>query len=131
MRWSDEYAIGIERIDNQHKMIFKMAEDFREALDAGLGKSVYGNLLQSLDLYVRSHFGFEERCMDEYRCPMAQRNRDAHLRFVEALSGYKRQYETGDFDSADARNLVDTVDQWLLDHICRIDVHLKQCVQKP
>ena len=33
MKWSDQYATGIDHIDDQHKMIFKMAEDFRAALD--------------------------------------------------------------------------------------------------
>lgn len=131
MRWSEEYATGVERIDDQHKMIFKMAEDFRAALDEGLGERVYGELLQSLALFTRSHFGFEERCMDKHRCPMAQRNRDAHVRFLEVLSEFQQRYAVSGFDSVDARNLVDTIDRWLAAHICRIDVHLRQCVRKP
>jgi hemerythrin len=131
MRWSDEYATGVERIDDQHKMIFKMAEDFRAALDEGAGVKTYGLLLNFLGRYVRNHFGFEERCMEEYRCPVAQRNKEAHARFVEVLSGFQERYAESGFDPADARNLVNTVDRWLADHICRIDVHLKQCVKKP
>jgi len=36
MKWSDDYATGIERIDEQHKTIFRMAEDFGAALATGL-----------------------------------------------------------------------------------------------
>jgi hemerythrin len=131
MRWSDQYATGIERIDDQHKMIFKMAEDFRVALDEGSGERVYGGILEALHLYVRTHFGFEERCMAKYHCPAAQRNREAHVRFVEILTEFQQRYAVSGFDRADARNLVDTIDRWLADHICRIDVHLKQSVEKP
>jgi len=131
MRWSDEYATGVERIDDQHKMLFKFAEDFRAALDEERGERVYGVLLRSLDLYVHSHFSFEEKCMDRYRCPVAQRNREADVRFVEVLSGFQQRYAVSGFDHAVARDLLDTIDQWLGDHICRIDVHLKQCVEKP
>ncbi len=131
MRWSDEYATGIERIDNQHRTIFKMAEHFREALDEGQGESVYGILLESLDRYVRNHVGFEERCMDDYDCPVAEQAREAHQSFVDVLSGYRQRFQARGFDRAEARKLVDTIDQWLADHICRIDLHLKQCVQKP
>ncbi len=131
MKWSDQYATGIEQIDDQHKLIFKMAEDYRAALDEGMGERVYEGMLQNLDLYVRTHFGFEERCMDKYACPVAKGNREAHARFVEVLSGFKQRYAVSGFDRADARDLVDAVDHWLVDHICRIDVRLKPYVVKP
>ena len=79
MKWSEEYATGIDRIDEDHKMIFKMSEDFRAALDEGLGGDVYSVMLDNLSLYCRGHFGFEERCMNEYRCPVAQKNQQSPL----------------------------------------------------
>jgi hemerythrin-like metal-binding protein len=130
MKWSDAYATGIPRLDEQHRMIFRMAEDFRAALDEGRGMQVYGGLLQALDAYVRSHFGFEEGCMEKYGCAVARKNKEAHLRFVEVLAGFQQGYTRSGFDRADARKLVDTLDQWLADHICRIDVHLRACVGK-
>jgi hemerythrin len=130
MKWSDKYAIGVERIDEDHKMIFKMAEDFRAALDEGKGSTVYSVMLDSLRIYCRGHFGFEEQCMNEYRCPVAQKNKAAHVEFLEILSGFQERYSVSGYDRADARKLVDTVDQWLDNHICRIDIHLKRCVNK-
>ena len=130
MKWSDDYATGVQRIDEDHKMIFKMAEDFRAALDEGMGGAVYPVLLDGLSLYCRGHFGFEEQCMEAYRCPVAQKNRKAHARFLETLSGFQQRYAVSGYDRTDARRLVGTVDQWLADHICRIDIHLKRCVSK-
>ena len=130
MKWSDDYATGVPRIDEDHQMIFKMAEDFRAALDVGRGDVVYSVLLESLSVYCRSHFAFEERCMDEFRCPVAEENKEAHGRFVEKLSEFQERYAESGYDHTDARRFVDTVDQWLDDHICRIDVHLKRCVNK-
>jgi hemerythrin len=130
MKWIDDYATGVERIDEDHKMIFKMADDFRAALDECKGAAVYSVLLDSLNLYCRGHFGFEERCMEEYRCPVAQRNKDAHVKFLETVSEFRRRYAANGYDPIDARQLVDTVDQWLANHICHIDIHLKRCVSK-
>jgi hemerythrin len=130
MKWSDEYSTGNEQIDDQHRMIFKMAEDFRAALDEGMGERVYGEMLESLNLYVRTHFGFEERCMDKYGCPVATGNKKAHARFVEVLTEFQQRYTTSGFSRADARDLVDTMDRWLVDHICRIDVRLREYVAK-
>jgi hemerythrin-like metal-binding protein len=130
MKWRDDYATGVQRIDEDHKMIFKMVEDFRAALDVERGDAVYSVLLETLTLYCRGHFSFEERCMDEYRCPVAEKNKEAHESFLENLSEFQERYAANGFDHTDARRLVDIADQWLDDHICRIDIHLKRCVNK-
>jgi hemerythrin-like metal-binding protein len=126
MKWSDDYATGVERVDEQHKMLFKMVEDYRYALDEGHGERVYGEMLRSLDLYIKTHFGYEEGCMTKYQCPVAEANKKAHTRFVEVLAGFHRRHAATGFDRTDARNLVDTLDHWLVEHICRIDMRLKE-----
>jgi hemerythrin len=129
MKWSNEYATGVERLDEQHRMIFTMAEDFRTALNAGRGERVYAGLLKSLELYIRGHFGYEENCMEQYRCPVAGRNKEAHAKFAQVLAGYQQRHTTGVFDVQEAHRLVDTLDKWLASHICKIDVKLKEVVR--
>jgi hemerythrin len=129
LKWSVEYATGVERIDTQHKRLFQMSEDFRAALDEGRGERVYGLLLDSLTRYARAHFGIEEECMEQCRCPAAKENRLAHGEFVDVLAGFHKCYAQRGFDRADAQRLVDFVDQWLAGHIGRIDVQLRPCVE--
>ena len=130
MKWSVEYATGVDRVDEQHRMIFKMAEDYRSALDEGLGERVYPVLLKSLDAYVRTHFGFEETCMNRHNCPAARVNGEAHAKFVAVLADFRQRFDARGFAHEDARGLVDTLDRWLVDHICSIDVRLKESVAK-
>ncbi len=130
MQWKEEYATGVDRIDEDHKMIFKMAEDFRAALDDGVGRAIYSTLLDNLHLYCRGHFGFEEQCMHEHRCPAAQKNKMAHASFLEALAGFQQRYSDYGYDASEARRLTDTVDRWLAEHICKVDIHLKRCVTR-
>lgn len=129
MQWSEAYSTGIARIDDQHKMLFQMADSFRAALDEGKGHGVYGGLLTSLDLYVRSHFAYEEGCMARDFCPAAQVNADAHRGFIAFLHRFHERFASSGFVLADARELVDTIDAWLVDHICRIDVQLRATVE--
>ncbi len=128
--WSDNFATGIAQVDNQHKMLFQMVEDFQAALDEGRGGRVYGTLLQSLARYATAHFRFEEQCMDKYHCPVAQKNKDAHTKFVDVVSGFQQRYAASGFDSVEAYTLVDTLEEWLVAHIISIDIHLKSCVQQ-
>jgi len=130
MRWSEEYATGVARVDEDHKMIFRMAADYRAALDAGQGRAVYPDFLDSLFLYCRGHFGFEEQCMSELRCPVARKNKDAHADFLEVLSEFKERYAANGYDEIVARSLTDNMEEWLANHICNVDIHLKRCVQR-
>lgn len=130
MKWKEEYATGVQRLDEQHIMIFKTAEDFRSALDDGTGENIYPTLLEFLAGYCKGHFHFEEDCMDKYRCPVARDNKEAHSMFLETLKDYRGRYATSGYNAIDARELVDKVDSWLDKHICRIDVHLRNCVKK-
>jgi len=125
MQWSEAYSTGIAQIDDQHKMLFQMSDSFRSALDEGKGGLVYGGLLNSLDLYVRSHFAYEEGCMARHFCPAAKLNQDAHQGFITFLKRFHERHAAAGFVQEDARELVDTIDSWLVDHICRIDVQLK------
>jgi len=79
-------------------MIFTMVGDFRTSLNEGLGKRIYQGLLQTLSFYCQGHFGVEEQLMDEYCCPVAQKNRDAHVKFLEVLSGFEQRYAVSGFD---------------------------------
>jgi hemerythrin len=58
-------------------------------------------------------------------CPAAKLNQDAHRGFIAFLQRFHERYTAAGFVQADARELVDTIDSWLVDHICRIDVQLK------
>jgi hemerythrin len=129
MKWIDDYATGVERIDEQHKLIFKTTDDYRIALDADKGEKSYELMLNFLLPYCRGHFGFEENCMEKYHCPVAAQNKEAHARFKEVLEEFQRRYKASGFQETEARALLDTVEQWLAGHIGRIDVHLRECAQ--
>ena len=130
MKWKDEYTIGIEPIDEQHKALFQVVGDFHAVLDKGKGEPTYGLLLGTLEAYTRCHFGMEEQCMLKYSCPVAEKNKNAHAKLIETLAGFQNRYSANGYDHAEASRFVDTMEQWLADHICRIDMHLKKCVKK-
>jgi hemerythrin len=125
MKWSTEYATGIERIDKQHRGLFEMSDDVRAALDEGRGERVYGLLLETFDAYSRLHFDFEDRCMARCQCPADRQNSEAHASFLEALARFQQQYDVKGYDRADAHRFVEFFDRWLTDHVGRIAVQLK------
>lgn len=111
-------------------MIFRVADDFRDALDEGSGESSYTIFLDFLDRFCKKHFKSEERYMEEHHCPVSQKNKEAHSIFCATLRDYQQRYKDSGYMDSSARELVDIIDQWLDNHICHIDIHLKDYVKK-
>ena len=129
MKWSEALSTGVTLLDEQHKTLFRMSDDYREAIAAGKGERVYKVMLDSLRAYARGHFGSEEQCMHRYHCPAAAANADAHGRFLAVLAEYQQRYAASGYREDEAVRLVDFIDGWLAGHIGAIDVQLKACVE--
>ncbi|HVZ47514.1 MAG TPA: hemerythrin family protein [Gemmatimonadaceae bacterium] len=125
MKWVEAYATGVPRIDEQHRMLFEMMDAFRAAFEEGRGERVYDNLLDSLAIYARTHFGFEERCMAECRCAAGDRNATAHRRFEAVVADFTARSAASGYRPADAAELMDVVDKWLVGHIVGIDTEMR------
>ena len=127
--WSNAYATGIQSIDEQHQMIFRMTNEFHAVLE-GDGQASYEKMLNSLESYARAHFRLEEECMVRYRCPVADQNKQAHARFTNILQDMRQRYSIIGFDRKDAQELIGLLEEWLANHICKVDVQLKQALEK-
>ena len=84
MKWSQDYATGVEQIDKDHQLIFQMSEDFRAALDEGLGSEVYSVMLDNLSVYCRGHFSFEEGT-DNLTCPSPENLTSTFMRLPYSI----------------------------------------------
>jgi hemerythrin len=127
--WSDDYNMGVESLDRQHRMLFTRANAFEAALHEGRGASVYDVLLRTLGQYIQYHVGVEDRYMQRYHCPVAQQNRDAHATFAAGFAAFQQRYAEHGFDDGEACTLMTLIDEWLTDYIGSIDVHLRPYVQ--
>lgn len=122
--WSNAYETGIQSIDEQHKMLFRMTGEFHAALETE-GEAAFEKCLTGLENYARAHFRLEEGCMARYRCPVAEQNRQAHDRFTQILADMRERYSMIGFDRRDTQELIHLLEEWLADHIGRVDVQLK------
>ena len=125
MKWTEAYATGSKQIDDQHKMLFLMCDEFRENLESGTGEGTYDLFLEFLSKYVEIHFAFEEQCMFAHACPAYARNKKEHPVFVTAVEREVAAYRKDGFDRQRIHLLLDMMDRWLDSHIRRVDVQLK------
>lgn len=59
LAWRDEYCVGVERIDRQHRQLLEMIAGLSDRV-ADEGERVFAQILDRLDDYAQTHFAEEE-----------------------------------------------------------------------
>lgn len=130
IQWDDKYKTGVNHLDEQHKALFQYLNDFEGSINEGEhGKGLLVLTLSFFENYAKMHFGDEENCMYRYKCPIALSNKEAHLEFIEFFQNCRKDLETTGYDENAFRKIIKFTEQWLLDHICKIDTQLNPCVK--
>ena len=115
--WNSELETGIERIDNQHIKIFKLARNLVTAIADGKGNDVIMQTLEFLTSYVSKHFSDEERLQAEYNYPDYATHRIIHEEFKDKIA--KLAGEIGSEGPSDSlvEEVCVVVSTWLFRHI--------------
>ncbi len=131
IKWNDSYSTGVSQLDEQHKTLFHYVNSLEASIeDRDVNRSVILGALDFFEQYAKMHFGTEETCMKCYRCPVAQTNILAHQRFIETY-GYFRKLLSSDGATPQLfKALLSWVQEWIREHICKIDVKLKPYVKE-
>lgn len=118
--WSDEFAIGIQEIDDQHRRLVDMINALESGKDGG-GAEATGKVLAQLNDYVRDHFMLEERLMEDasFDADFVTRHHGEHAYFRGALKDFTADFENGRREVS--ASLIEYLVHWLLHHIVVVD----------
>ncbi|MBI2264078.1 MAG: hemerythrin family protein [Armatimonadetes bacterium] len=121
MVWTEDLAVGVAEIDNQHKELFQRINNLLEATSQRRGKEELDGVLKFLEDYVVVHFGTEEKFMTLHGYPEYHPHREQHGNFIMDLRNLKKQYATEGATSYLVIQVQSRVCDWLRNHIAKID----------
>ena len=127
--WSEEYATGIEIIDEQHKRIFLYLAEIDEAINNHSADKVEEVVRGLLD-YSVTHNTFEESLMEKADYPMLEPHRQAHEAFKRRAENFVKRLTGGEDRIRLAREVRTEIGLWLTGHIKREDQHYVPYVKK-
>jgi hemerythrin len=128
--WDESMSTGVPLIDAQHKMLFQKFNEFSEAISDVTSREAAAETLDFLQFYATWHFRREEKCMDEYQCPVAAQNKQAHAEFLATFDGFYEKWQNGTITPELVRETHRELESWLVNHIGHTDTQLRQCVEK-
>ena len=134
LQWSKKFETGQSLIDTQHQRLISYINRL-EGLSRNTNPSrqeveFFVQFIGFLETYIVVHFGQEEECMNSHRCPAHQKNKEAHGKFLKFFREFKHRFETEGYRPAVLAELHEACNSWIQDHILKIDVQLKPCLNR-
>lgn len=130
LTWNEQFATGSVLVDTQHRMLIDKI-NYMETLLAGPppSKATCDELVNFLGSYASMHFKFEEGCMERARCPVHEKNKAAHVAFLEVFTKFKARYQAEGPKPELLKSLQTVAANWIKEHILSVDIQLKACAK--
>ena len=89
--WSDEYSVGVDEIDDQHKKLTDLLSLVHVAVNEQQGIQAEHQTLGRLIEYTRTHFWMEESLMRLSKYPNFENHRQAHIKLLLLVSDLQKK----------------------------------------
>ncbi len=120
LKWQDEYSVGVAQIDEEHKALIGMINAAHAHANGLAGSKTVKVLIEEMQAYAANHFKTEEKLMEEYEFPLAERHIAAHVQFAEYVGNADKEFATEYFVPGTIK-IVSFLAEWLKVHILETD----------
>ena len=123
--WTQEYSVNVVEIDDQHKKLFAMIDDYYEALGRKEQTEALAELLDGLAQYAATHFSNEEAYFDQFGYEHAEAHKKAHADLVGKVTDIAARARQG--VAVLNMELATFLRDWLNEHIKGLDTQYSEC----
>lgn len=123
--WKEEYSVGVELIDEQHKVFIGILNDLYTSIISKKEDVVLDDIFIQLVKYTEFHFQTEERYFDEFHYEGAEEHKAEHARLCAQIAVLREKQE-GSL-KGNPFELLDFLEAWLIDHLMGMDMKYTDC----
>ncbi|KAF7963180.1 hemerythrin [Cupriavidus sp. UYMU48A] len=123
LQWDDELLIGHPAIDHEHQEFLALVRTLRDVPVASIS-----NVLDALHKLAQSHFGHEDRLMEETDFPPRKCHIGEHAAVLASMAGVRNRLGRGDVVTV--RRLAHELDRWFPAHVQHLDSALAHWICK-
>lgn len=119
LEWSDEFSVGIDLIDKQHKILIRAINLLAMAVEHDTSREIMTEIFGTLRDYTDTHFSYEELLFDRFGYPDAAKHTTEHKNLLGQVIDLERRWLAGEAEIG-PEVLTFLVD-WLRNHILGSD----------
>ncbi|MRI32538.1 hemerythrin [Endozoicomonas sp. OPT23] len=116
--WTDELSVGIEEIDEQHKVLVDLLNELHRGIMEKHGSEVTIEVLDRLVEYTRIHFALEESLMRMLHYPGYEEHKQHHEMLLNQVAELVGKVKAGQHVTFE---LLHFLKNWLTRHIMEED----------
>lgn len=116
--WREEYSVGIEELDNQHKELFAIGARLASAVSTGASVDVAATVTELIE-YAMKHFKLEERIMEDAGYEHLEYHRTMHEFMRTRVDLLAARVSKGLLTTEELAEFMET---WLTEHIIMEDM---------
>lgn len=120
INWGNNLSVGIDIIDEQHKVLIQIINDLHDAMKEGKSKEIIHEVFKRLVDYTNFHFSMEENLMEQYDYGEAPGHKKQHKDLVSDVMDLQKQLEKSDLTIS--VHVLTFLKVWLNDHILKTDM---------
>lgn len=125
--WKDDYSVGVEALDFDHKLLFSLINQLDGAIADQEGEDVLGSVLGVLAEYTRYHFMREEKLMSKGGYPEIGSHHGRHEALTRRVNELKDKFDARHPQAA--MEVRDFLAEWLTSHILSEDQAYREHVR--
>jgi hemerythrin len=122
--WKDEYSVGVEKFDQQHRHLFEITNKLIEHFGTSENPGLVSETLTEMINYAREHFTDEEVLMKEYGYPEIESQKRQHDYFIDTTAELAVSFM--DNRNTTAGEIAEFLILWLTTHILKVDMKYKE-----
>lgn len=117
--WTDDFGVGIQEIDEQHKELVDLLNQLHTAIHEHHGSEASRRILDKLADYTRTHFAVEESLMRVSSYPEFEAHKQNHEDLIGQVQALQEKLDSG--QAAITFELLHFLKVWLMRHINEAD----------
>jgi hemerythrin-like metal-binding protein len=117
--WKETMSVGSQIIDRDHRKLVNYLNEMHEAMMAGHGKDIVGQILEKLVAYTKEHFAREEIVWKAGHYAKFAQHKKEHEDLLKTVTDFHAKYKAG--TSSLSVDVMNFLRDWLKNHIIKSD----------
>lgn len=128
--WQDEFAIGLEAVDHEHRALIDLINSLHRNLAEDAPKSDIESVLGEIESGIGAHFALEEKTMRDLNYDGYAAHKADHERLLDDIRDIADAYEEGAYSEL-SDLLSDQLKKWFSVHFREMDSRLHRFLETP